>query len=467
MRAHLLTPLLLLLALPLAAQSATERLDEYLTARTELGQFSGAVLVAQEGKVLLRKGYGYANLEHLVRNTPETKFEIASLTKAFTAFAIHDLARQQKLRLDAPMCTYFEPCADAWKAITVAQLVHHTSGIPDYEAELEMGSDTYYASLMRDDSSKTAIEGARAKPLDFVPGSKFKYSNTGYLILGLIIERVSGRSYEEYLRERVFTPLQMTSTMHIDRTRPQLHRADAYTHQAPLHDVMAGFALTSSHLRRVPALRQAPPQADGGLLSTIDDMHSWTRALLGQGPFSADVTAELFRPNEPGGYAAGWIVGKRFDRTFYSHTGVLPGMLSAIHLYPETKTIVIVLGNLDRARMPNITRDLTHIALGRPYDVPRSRKATTIDAERAAPLAGDYQLADGRLLTIRHDAENGWLEGEVKDRFTAGLLPVGDLVFYAPMWEGTITFMPEADGSVPALVMRQTGVDLRGERVTR
>ena len=444
---------LLLLALPLAAQSIPDRLDQYLTARASLGQFSGSVLVASEGKILLRKAYGYANLEHLVPNKVETKFEIASLTKAFTAFAIHDLARQKKLALDATMCTYFEPCPEAWKAITIAQLVHHTSGIPDYEEALDMGSDDYYAKLMRDDSAKTAIEWARSKPLDFAPGSKFKYSNTAYVILGFIIERVSGKSYEEYLRERVFTPLQMTSTMHIDRTRVQRDRAEGYTHQAPLNDVVAGFPLTASHLRRVPPLRQSPPQADGGLLSTIDDLHAWTRAVLGH--------PELLEPNQPGDYAAGWFIGRKFDRTRYSHNGVLPGMVSSIDIYPESETIVIALCNLDRARLSNITRDLTQIVFGLPYDVPRSHKIIPLDATHTARFTGDYQMSDDRLMTISWDAENSRLQAAVKDQFTAGLLPESELVHYAPMWEGTITFAPDT------LTMRINGRDIRGERMKK
>lgn len=455
MHARLLA-VFLMLSLPAAAQPVGERLDQYLTARANLGQFTGTALIAHEGKILLRKGYGYANLEHLVPNAPETKFEIASLTKSFTAFAIHELAREEKLRLEAPMCTYFEPCPDGWKTITIAQLVHHTSGIPDYEDSLEMGSESYYANLMRDDSAKWAIDWARTRPLDFAPGSQFKYSNTAYLILGFIIERASGRTYEEFLHERAFAPLKLTSTMHIDRTRPQLHRADAYTHRAPLLEAVAGIALTSAHLRRAPALRQESPQADGGLLSTVDDLYTWTRFILGK--------PELLEPQQPGGYAYGWFVTTRNDRKLIFHTGSLPGMTSIIQMYPESGTTLILLCNFDRARMANIARDLTNIVFGRPYDVPRSHKITTIDAQHAARFTGDYKLADGRLITIRHDAKNGWLEGEVKDEFTAGLLPESELVYYAPMWEGTITFVPASDQTVSELVLRQTGKDVRGRR---
>jgi CubicO group peptidase (beta-lactamase class C family) len=436
----MLALLVLLLPTTLTAQTIPQRLDEYLTARTKLGAFSGSVLVAHDGKVLLRKGYGYANLEHLVPNTPETRFEIASLTKAFTAFAIRDLARQEKLRVDAPMCNYFEGCPDAWKAITVAQLVHHTSGIPDEKDA-------------QDDSAARAVDWASKQPLGFTPGSKFQYSNTGYQILGLIIQRVSGKSYEDYLRERVFTPLGMTSTAHIDRTRVQRGRASGYTHEAPLVEAVAGLELTSPHVRRAPELRHAAPQADGGLLSTVDDLLKWT------------ATVESLTPNEPGGYAFGWYVGKRFDRDRLTHNGILPGMVSQIDLYPASKTTLIVLGNLDRARMSNIVRDLALIVFGMPYDVPRPHKITSIDATRAQRFLGSYQLADGRTMTIAHDAKNGWLEASVRDQFTAGLLPASELVYYAPMWEGTITFVEGEGGSVPALVMRQTGKDLRGERL--
>lgn len=326
--------LLLLLALPLGAQTVAERLDQYLSARVQLGQFSGTVLVAHEGKVLLRKGYGYANLEHLVANAPETKFGIASLTKAFTAFAVDDLARRGRLRLDATMCTYLDACPAAWKEITVSQLVHHTSGIPDYEEALEMGSERFFETMGRPNSAPALVDWARSRPLDFAPGTKFHYSNTAYLILGFIIERASGATYEEYLRQRVFEPLGMKATVHADRSRPQLHRADAYTHQAPLYDVVAGFPLTSAHIRRVPLVRMDAPHADGGLLSTVDDLHAWGRAMLGEGPYSPEQLAELLRPNTPGDYAFGWFAGKRYDRAAFWHTGVEPGMVSSFQLYP-------------------------------------------------------------------------------------------------------------------------------------
>lgn len=452
---------IVLLALTTSMYAGTaEDLDRYVTARTQLGQFSGAVLVAHEGKVLLRKGYGYANLEHLVPNTPETKFEIASLTKAFTAFATDDLARAGKLNLSASVCDYVTPCPDAWKAVTVAHLIHHRSGITDYESTLEMGSPAYYANLTQPKSVAAMIDWARARPLDFPPGSKFNYSNTAYLLLGTILEKVSGKTYEALLRERICAPLGMTRTSHIDRERVERDRAEGYSHQAPLEATIHGIALTSEHFRHVPQLRQDPPQADGGLLSTVDDLYKWAHVFTGESVLAGRTTVDaLLTPVEE--YAAGWFVTTANGRRKVSHTGILPGMVSGFDIFPESRTVILWLGNMDRIRVTSFKRDLTSIVFGEPYDIPQSRDVRPIDAAHAAPLVGDYKLADGRVMKITHAPERGWLTAEVKDQFTAGLLPVGEHVFYAPMWENTLTISP--DGK--SLVMRNAGKDLMGTRM--
>lgn len=443
---------LLLVATNAFAATIPEKLDAYLTARAELSQFSGTVLVATGGKVLLRKGYGYANLEHLAPATVDTKYEIASLTKAFTAYAVLDLARAGKLRLDAPICEYTDPCPEAWKAITVAQLVHHTSGIPDYEEALEMGSATYFDRMSKQGAVRDLVAEARAKPLDFTPGSKFKYSNTAYLLLGLMIEKVSGKTYEAYLRERVFDRFGLTNTLHASAEGVVRHRADGYTHRAPLFEAVAGFPMTSPHLKRTPPVPMDPPQADGGLLSTVDDLYKWANAIRGD--------ADLFVPALEG-YAYGWFTGTRHERKRYWHTGVLPGFVSTFDIYPESETVIIVLTNLDRTRTSAVTRDLTNILFGLPYDQPRSHRVTAMTADQAAPLLGNYKLEDGRTMTIGYDPKDGFINGEIRDQFVAGLLRESATVYYAPMWEGTVTFAPNAE----SLVVRMYGKDIRGERV--
>lgn len=454
-----LTVLALLAALP-AFAGTSEDLDRYLTARTGLGQFSGAALVIHDGDVVLRKGYGYASLVHRAANTPETRFEIASLTKAFTATAAWELAREGRLPLDGSICRWMERCPESWKSVTVAHLIRHRSGIPDYEDALEMGSAKYEAALRQPESAAAMIDWARHRPLDFAPGSKFSYSNTGYLILGMILESVSGKGYEALLRERIFEPLSMHRTEHIDRERVQNDLAEGYTHEAPLEVGLRGFPLDGGLLRHVPLLRQDPPQADGGLISSVDDLEKWVRMFFSDDPAARAKLAALLAPED--GYAFGWRIGERFGKKRIFHTGVLPGMVSAIEIYPETRSAVVWLGNLDRIRMANVTRDLAAIVFGEPFDIPRSHPTQPFDAARAAPLLGEYRFADGDVMTIRHNAERGWLEASIPDRFTAGALAESDRVFFAPFWEGTLTFAPDAS----FLVMRQSGTDQRAERIT-
>jgi CubicO group peptidase (beta-lactamase class C family) len=211
-RASLLVTTLFTITLHAAEPNLAGEIDRYLTARTSLGQFSGVALVANRDGVVFRKAYGYANLELRVPNTVDTTFEIASLSKAFTAAAILMLRDDGKLQLDDSVCRFTDPCPEAWKPITIQQLLHHTAGIPDYESALEMGSTKYADAMALSDAPQRFIDAARAKPLDFAPGTKFRYSNTGYLLLGFAIEKASGVPYEQYLQSKIFTPLQLTST---------------------------------------------------------------------------------------------------------------------------------------------------------------------------------------------------------------------------------------------------------------
>jgi CubicO group peptidase (beta-lactamase class C family) len=462
-------PGFLVLALTLATTASTapdstltRQLDQYLEARERLGQFSGSVIVASHGRVLLRKGYGFADLEHRARNTATTSYEIASLTKAFTAYAVLLLADDGKLRLDHSITEYLPGAPAAWKDVTVDQVIHHTSGIWDYESALDLGSPAFTERMKQPGTGRSLVEDAKSKPLDFPPGSKFHYSNTGYLILGAIIEHVSGMSYEAFLRSRVFGPLGLSHTRHIARDKPVAGAAKGYTHSAPLDSSVLGFPLTSHWLQPTPVARLDAPHADGGLRSTVDDLFRWTRALDDSGPIPAERRARLAGSEE--GYAYGWIRGTRFDRLRLFHTGVLPGFVSEIDRYPESGTTIIVLSNLERSRTSAIARDLSSIVFELPYDVPRAHRVGRIDSLAAKPFLGKYALDDGRQLILRHDPA-GMLEAESPGQFIAGLLPETHEVFYAPMWEGTVSFAGDSAGARTRVVVRQQGKDIAGRRV--
>jgi CubicO group peptidase (beta-lactamase class C family) len=190
----------------LDSQVAANAIDAYLKAYLETGYFMGTVLVARAGDVLLSNGYGLANLEHNVSNTPQTKFRLGSITKQFTATAILQLQEQGLLQVDAPIATYL-PSYPNGEQITVHHLLNHTAGIPSYTSFPDYSQKMSIAMTLDE-----LIAWFSDKPLEFTPGDRHNYSNSGYALLTKIIEAVSGQTYADYLQHHIFEPLEMTSS---------------------------------------------------------------------------------------------------------------------------------------------------------------------------------------------------------------------------------------------------------------
>jgi CubicO group peptidase (beta-lactamase class C family) len=190
-------------AAPPAAAIAGE-LAEYMQAQVADHHFSGAVLVAQNGKILLAKGYGFANLEWRIPNTPQTRFRIGSLTKQFTATLIMQLREAKLVDLQNSICKYLDPCVDAWQSVTLSHLLSHTSGIAGYGDKPDPKSH----SIPPWTAAQIAVS-FRDRPLEFAPGTKWKYSDWGYVLLGMVIEKVTAKPYATVLQERIFGPLGM------------------------------------------------------------------------------------------------------------------------------------------------------------------------------------------------------------------------------------------------------------------
>src|ERR1044072_4437722 len=250
--------ILLLIITSCAAQTSPSdheiiaRIDEYMQALTKLGWFSGSILIAKDGKVLVSKGYGMANLEYDIPNTPHTKFRLASVTKQFTTMAILMLQEQGKLNVEDPVCRYLPDCPKAWNEITIRHLMTNTSGIPDFVNLLSLEMRRLPSPPL------TTIALVKDKDLEFKPGERFSYSNSGYIILGFIIEKVSGKSYESFLGENVFKPLRMVNS--------------GYDHpELILKDRADGYHLEGDNLVNGPFLDMSRAHAAGALYSTVED----------------------------------------------------------------------------------------------------------------------------------------------------------------------------------------------------
>ena len=444
---------------PVLAQTpdVATQADRYLTTRMEMGNFSGAVLIAKDGKVLFRKGYGYADLDKRVSYTADTQHDVASISKMFTAMAAVKLRDQGKLKLSDSICGYLDNCPETWKPITIDQLIHHTSGIPDYEEPLELGSPAYMEFMSKPGSSARIIAEARTKPLNFKPGEKFQYSNTAYIALSYIVQRASGKPFAEYVTQALLKPAGMTHTGVIGSSpaRPK-NLAFGYTYgNLGWEKMLAGVSFTDGHMQRVADLPLTPPHGDGFLYSTLDDLYRWSQVMDGGSIVTASDIAEVFKPGL-GDYGFGWFITRAFNRTRYNHTGALPGYVSNFIKFPEDKITIIILANIDRGRMSSISRDLSSIALGAPYDMPVRGKVVKLTQEQTATLKGEYKMADGTVLTVD---ESDMLTAEIKGRYMAGLIPLSPTEFYFPLGDGRAIFTIDNTGKATQVNMRYSGED--------
>jgi CubicO group peptidase (beta-lactamase class C family) len=311
-----------------ADQALRSALHTYMTDLEAKNQFSGAVLVARGGSILLNRGYGMANWERNTPNTPQTRFRLASLTKSFTAMGIMMLQAEGQLHVQDPICTYLPDCPEAWKPVTIHHLLAHTSGIPNYTSFVD-----FEETEMLRTTTAQLVARFRDEPLLAPPGQVHSYSNSGYVLLGLIIEQVSGQSYEAFMQEHIFTPLQMEDTGYDHNTGSITEQAHAYTQagvEAPFLDVSTLYA-------------------SGALYSTVEDLYRWDQALYTEYFVPQALLNQMFTPVQ-GGYGYGWWVTSAFGRRAISHTGYMTGFSNYIVRFPDERVCVIVLSNLQTSQ---------------------------------------------------------------------------------------------------------------------
>ncbi|MCL4505136.1 MAG: beta-lactamase family protein [Chloroflexi bacterium] len=331
-------------AAPYTPPDAGVQIDAYLNRITADGSFSGSVLVARGGDVLLDKGYGEADREYHTPNTPQTRFLLASVSKQFTAMAILLLQDEGKLKVRDRICAYLPACPGAWKLVTIHQLLTHTSGIPDYMSFSDFDSLEAMAA-----SPVDLIQRFKYHALDFSPGSSWRYSNSGYVLLGYLIERVSGQSYAAFLQEHIFDPLRMQDS--------------GYDPDGAIGDAMAvGYEDQS----RAEYLDMSEAYAAGGLYSSVEDLYRWSQALSSTRLISARLSAPMFRPQvavpgrNTGSYGYGWFIRQRLGRQVMEHTGVLDGFTTLIARFPHDNITLIVLCN-QSVDMDEIETSLTQM----------------------------------------------------------------------------------------------------------
>jgi len=427
-------------AWPAAAADEARWADALVRAYADAGRFSGSVLVARGGKPVFERSYGLANREWETPASADTRYRIGSITKQFTAVAILQLAEAGKLRLDDPVSEHYPDATPAWAGVTIRHLLTHTSGIPSHPSF----RGAFAGDARRDWTPDQIVALSRDKPLTFPPGARFAYNNTGYDILGAIIERKSGQSYAAYLDQHVVGRAGLTQT-----------RCEMTDDLVPRR--AAGHVVSQGRVRNAPYVSPTLFYAAGCIVATTGDLVAWDRALHGGRVVGAASLAEMFR-DQGFHYGFGEFIQLDHGHRLWSHGGGLPGFASALNHYPDDGLTVVVLANVDQADAGRIANQL-----GRLYvqpDLAHGPQGRARPDELAA-YPGRYRWTAAATIVV--SAADGRLYAGLAGQPPVALVREMGRTFFMPGLPFQLTF---ADGAPsPSIVLHQDLSDTTAPRV--
>ena len=365
-----------------ADPSTMLKVNRFLQPYVQMQDFSGCVLIARQGQIVTRKCYGNANYELSVANTPQSKFHIASVTKSFTAAAVVILAEQGKLRFTDKLSRYIPDFPNGDK-ITIVELLEHSSGIPSYYSIPE-----YEGLKLRPVHFDELIAIMRKKPLEFEPGSKSSYSDTGYAFLAYIIEKVSGESYGQFLDDQIFARLGMTNS-------------GTFPDTALLPNRASGYQPWIGGLRNPPFYDKTILTGSGSLYSSLDDLYRWYKGIKEKQLFDIKVLD----------YPYGWGEREFEGKKFIEQSGRDPGYVARIAAFLDQDVVVIVLSNVEAGADDPIAKGLEAIAFGGDPAPPVQRSAIDISAESLMQYQGRYEISPNAVMDVKVSGGHLFLRG--------------------------------------------------------
>ena len=435
-------------------QAIAEEMDAYLQAYLETRRFMGSVLVANGDEVILNRGYGMANLEHNIPNTPQTKFRLASVTKQFTATAIMQLQEAKLLDINKPISTYL-PDYPNGDSITIHHLLNHTSGVPSYT-----GFPDFLEKMRLTTTLDDLIARFRDKPLEFEPGKSLEYSNSGYVLLTKIIEVVSSQSYPEYLQQNIFTPLGMNDSGYDE-------------HELVLSNRASGYEFSGDNYLNAEFIDMTLPSGAGGLYSTVEDLYKWDRALYSEVILKESSKQAMFAPtvkveDYPGtdskvymGY--GWVVDTHYQRQRVVHDGGINGFSTCISRYLDDFITIIVLGNVITTPAQVIANDLAAILFSEPYELPKKRQAVELNPSIYQAYVGKYQLSPDFIIEVKTEEQRILVQATGQENIE--IFPESATKFFGKLVDFQITFILDDTGSVSQLILHQNGFEQVATRI--
>lgn len=450
---------LILTSEPLTAQTPANaelraRIDAIVTAAMgPTGAPGISIAVVRGSDTIALKGYGHADVENDVRVTDRSVFRIGSVTKQFTSAAVMRLVEEGRVRLDARLSEYLPGYAGPGRRVTIHQLLNHTSGIPSYTG---LG-ERFWTRSRLDLTDDQMLELFAGDSLEFEPGSRWAYNNSGYYLLGMLIEKVTGESYAEHLNRTQFGPLGLSQTLYCDEAPIVPHRAE-------------GYDLDDGRIVNAAPLSMRLPGAAGALCSTPRDLVRWTRALAGGHVVSADSYGRMTTPTslttgDMRDYGYGLIFGRVGDHEFVGHGGGINGFNSYASHLPALDVTIVVLAN-GPTNAAAVHERITRAVLGLPQPVEGpAAEDVPIAVDELARYTGTYDLSPTVPIQVRVFVSDGRLMGQGTGQSAFPLRFVGDHTFEAP--EGMdirMVFTVEAERAT-SFTLHQAGAAIAARRI--
>jgi len=421
-----------------SAHAQTDKIDDYVKAQMQTQKIPGlSIAVVRNGEVVKAKGYGLANVELNVPASADTVYQSGSTGKQFTATAVMMLVEEGKLALDDKINKYFPDSPESWNNITIRHLLTHTSGTTDYPKDFDFRRDYTEAELLKK---------AQAIPLAFAPGDKWSYSNLGYVTLGILLSRVTGKFYGEFLQERIFKPLGMNTARIINEPDIVMNRA-------------AGYRMPKGELKNQewvsPTMNTT---ADGSLYLTVLDLAKWdaalyTEKLLKKSSFDQIWTPVKLNDGKTRPYGFGWAFDDVRGHKLIEHGGAWQGFTSHIARYVDDKLTIIVMTNRAGANPGLIAHGVA--GLYNPDLTPVEHKEAQVNPKVFDDYIGEYELAPGFTIAITREADKLWLQAKGQPK--AQVFPESETKFFLKVVDAQLTFVKDAAGKVTHLILHQAG----------
>lgn len=437
MKKLLLLKFILLVSIHIYAQTKSEKIEELLKTYSNAGEFNGTALVSYNSNLLINKGFGFENVSSKKETSANTIYQIGSVTKQFTAAVILRLEELGKLKTTDQLSKYF-PDYPRGNEITIHHLLTHTSGIFNY---------TNDGSFMATEAIKPISEDKmlnlfKNKKLDFEPGTKWSYSNSGYVLLGYIIEKASGKTYEQEVYNCIFKPLKMIHSGFDFAILKNTEKAQGY------------YTIDGENSIIAPIVDSSVSFAAGSIYTTTSDLLKWHEGLLNNKIIKKTSLEKAFT-NYNSNYGYGWFLSENEGKKYQSHGGGIFGFNAALTRSEVDNSIVVLLNNVGNPKLDQITKTILAIINEKPYDIPKLKKEVKIEEALLRKYIGVYEIVPQFKISI--SVENGQLIAQATGQPKFKLFAQNEKYFFVKAVEAEIEFIVNDKNEVEKLVLYQGG----------